>query len=161
MKRLLCRLCLAVAWVISIFDPTMAGDIAAHSPDGAALLSALRSHAAPLISEPFVFHVWELRAEGDWAFVRVSPMRPGYEGDPHDGANSAFGRFAGESNLIDALFVKTGEWRMLECGFGPTDVLWVGWQERYGLPENLFNSEGGAGTYPPAASAPRGNPSCG
>lgn len=160
MKQLLRCLCLAAACVTSIVGPTMAGDIATDSLDGAALLSTLRSHAAPLISEPFVFHVWELRAESDWAFVSVSPMRPGYKGNPHDDANSAFGRLAGESNIIDALFVRTGEWRLLECGFGPTDVLWVGWQERYGLPENLFNSEGDAGTYPLAAKAPRGNPSC-
>ncbi len=44
-----------------------------------------------------------------------------------------------KSNRYVALFArKGGQWTIVVDRIGPTDVAWIGWQEQFGAPAEIF-----------------------
>jgi len=94
----------------------------------AALMDALRPHAAWLLGAPVEFMVYDLRVSGDLAFASVYPQRPGGgqislwqtpgyargELHPEDMEGGA---------MIQALYVKSGQtWVAVHWVMGASDV---------------------------------------
>ncbi|HQF30017.1 MAG TPA: hypothetical protein PLJ34_01105 [Hyphomicrobiales bacterium] len=110
------------------------------SAERKAILDALRPRVEREIGAPVEFVVDTIRIDGDWAFVSVTPQRPG--GRPIDWARTKWAdawRADFMSDVVQTLFRRKGRgWRMVEFAFGPTDVPWWSWKTTYGLPESFF-----------------------
>ncbi|MEZ5839909.1 MAG: hypothetical protein R3D02_05620 [Hyphomicrobiales bacterium] len=110
------------------------------SAERKAILDTLRPRVEREIGAPVEFVVSTIRVDGDWAFVSVTPQRPG--GQPIDWTRTRYAdawRSDFMSDVIQALFQRRGRgWKIVEFAFGPTDVPWVMWTTKYGLPEAFF-----------------------
>lgn len=114
----------------------------AGSAERTAILDALRGPVEAELEQPVVFKVNLIRAQGEWAFVRATPLQPG--GNRIDYLNTKFreqvenGAF---DDSVDALVKYTnGSWQPVIYVIGATDVAWSLWPQEYGAPEALFAS---------------------
>lgn len=97
------------------------------TPLRAALMDALRPHAAWLLGAPVEFVVYDLRVSGDLAFASVYPQRPG---GGEIVLSQTPGAARGELYVDDmdgvgmqALYVKSGQtWVAVHWAMGATDV---------------------------------------
>lgn len=149
MRVLLClTLCLmsAAPWLVAA--PAAAGELEVHrfergTPERARLLDAARPTFEREIGGPIEFVVTALNAYDGWAFGNVRVQRPG--GQPIDWRKTKFAEDDAEGMFDPAghLFLmrsERGVWTMVEYAIGPTDVAWIDWSERYGLPTEFFEN---------------------
>lgn len=105
-----------------------------------AVLDALRPRVEREIGAPVEFLVSLIHVDGPWAFVSVTPQRPG--GRPIDWSRTRYAdawKNDWMSDVIQALLWHSGgRWRVREFAFGPTDVPWIPWPQKYGLPVSFF-----------------------
>ncbi len=112
----------------------------AGSPERKALLDAARAPLEQRLRQPVVFHVDQLRAVGDWAFLLAHMQGQG--GKPLDFAGTPFEQAAQAgymSRVYAALLQREhGHWTIRAEAIGPTDVAWTNWAHDYGAPPALF-----------------------
>ena len=110
------------------------------SPERAAILAELRTRVEADLGAPIAFRLSRIDVVGEWAYVGAIPTRGS---EPLDWATTRFAdAFAKDmmSNRVLALLRREpdGSWRMAEYALGPTDVAWVDWIAKYGVPRSLF-----------------------
>lgn len=115
--------------------------VAVGDPLRAELLDALRATAEEDLGQQVKFVVRKLRTCGDFAFVLAVPQTPG--GEPIDFERTrhaeriAEGAFDGPDTFA-LLRRAAGIWGTSDYAVGPTDVVWIDWQQRFALPGALF-----------------------
>ena len=102
------------------------------SPERKAILDALRPSVELALGKPVEFVVEEIRQGGGWAFVRVTPQRPGGGAirNPNEEADGV--------HAEAVLRLQDGRWAVAEHGIGSTDVWWVSWCDR--APKGLLGT---------------------
>ena len=110
------------------------------SPERAAILAELRTRVEADLGAPIAFRLSRIDVDGEWAYVGAIPTRGS---QPLDWATTRFAdAFAKDmmSNHVLALLRREpdGSWRTAEYALGPTDVAWVDWIAKYGVPRSLF-----------------------
>lgn len=102
------------------------------------LLDAVRPLMEVRVGKPVEFVVDWMRSGNGWAFIQVSPQRPG-------GAaiNLAHTTFASQADYMDGLTTFAllrfdyGRWNLVDFVVGPTDVFWQGDPLYAQLPQGL------------------------
>jgi hypothetical protein len=117
------------------------------SPVRAAILEAVRGITAAELGGPIELEVVQMRVVGEWAFVTVSPQRPGggeifYTFTRYQGPWAA----GALDTLADVLLRLTpAGWLVFEYSFGAADVQWGDWIGRYPTPREVFPTLGPGG----------------
>lgn len=115
--------------------------VAVGDPVRAVVLDALRATAEADLGQRVKFVVRKLRTCGDFAFVLAVPQTP--DGAEIDFASTRHaeridqGAFDG-ADTYALLRRAGGAWRAVAYAVGPTDVVWLEWQEKFALPAALF-----------------------
>lgn len=120
-------------------------DVGRNDADRRALMDAIRPVLERETQGPVEFGVRELRRFGDAAFGVLNPQRPGGAAirwqDTRFGEALRAGAFDGGTTYV--LWQRqAGGWKVIEFAIGPTDVVWIEWQQRHRLPEALFSPQG-------------------
>jgi hypothetical protein len=112
------------------------------SPLRAAILDAVRPRVEAEVGKPVEFVVRQLRVLGEWAFVDLTPQRPGGGAIEYVYSRYQRARDAGAfDNEVVALVRNTPRgWLLYEYALGATDVAWYGWWTAYPVPEQVFPS---------------------
>jgi len=107
------------------------------------MLETLRMGVESELEQPVIIDVDELRADEHWAFVTAVPLQP--DGNRIDYSRTKFAPDLEDSTIDDwlcALLKNDGEeWRIVALEIGATDVPFVDWPERFGVPETIVFSE--------------------
>jgi hypothetical protein len=110
------------------------------SPLRAAILDGLRPMVEAEVGKPVEFVVRQMRVVGEWAFVLVTPQRPG--GGPIPYVYTRYQAAVDEGAFDDqvaALLRETPSgWLVYEYNLGATDVPWVDWGGFYPVPPEVF-----------------------
>ncbi|KZM47688.1 hypothetical protein OA90_24810 [Labrenzia sp. OB1] len=91
------------------------------------LLNAVRPMLEARVGPPVEFVVDWMRSGNGWAFVQLSPQRPG--GGVIDLSRTTF---ASNAEYMDGLLTiallrhQYGRWNLIDFAVGPTDVFWHG-----------------------------------
>lgn len=105
-----------------------------------AIMDAARQPIAREVGQPVIFVVDVVRTDGNWAYLQAVPHQPG--GAPINWDRTRYGRDIRDGMMSDIAMVllrnRNGRWQVEDHVFGPTDVFWYEWVDRYRLPENLF-----------------------
>lgn len=104
------------------------------------ILDALRAPVEAELKKDVVFKVDHLKVSGDWAFMRGVPMQPGgksmnYKGTPYE---AAIKEGAFDDGICALLRLEKGKWRVVTYVIGATDVPYVGWDEEFHAPSQIF-----------------------
>lgn len=105
-----------------------------------AVLDAVRPMVESEVGRPVEFVVDQFNMLGEWAFVRLTPQRPGggaiayvytrYQQAVDDGA------FSGQ---VTALVRETPSgWLVYAYDLGATDAVWFDWQGAFPVPPEVF-----------------------
>jgi hypothetical protein len=110
------------------------------SPLRAAILDGLRPMVEAEVGKPVEFVVGQMRVVGEWAFVLVTPQRPGGEPIPYLYTRYQAAVDAGAfDDQVAALLRETPSgWLVYEYNLGATDVPWVDWGGFYPVPPEVF-----------------------
>jgi hypothetical protein len=110
------------------------------SPLRAAILDGVRPMVEAEVGKPVEFVVQQMRVLGEWAFVLLSPQRPGGGAIPY-----VYTRYQAAvdegffDNQVSALLRDTPSgWLVYEYNLGATDVPWVDWGQSYPVPPEVF-----------------------
>lgn len=119
-------------------------DVVRGDPDRRLLLDAIRPTLARLTDGPVHFGVHTLRRFGEFAFGVLQPRRP--ERQPIDWAETRYRDRMQDGNFRNGItFVLwrrlAGGWKVEEYALGVADAAWMGWRQRYGLPQAMFEQE--------------------
>ena len=110
------------------------------SPLRAAILDGVRPMVEAEVGKPVEFVVQQMRVLGEWAFVVLSPQRPG--GGPIPYVYTRYQTAVDEGffdNQVSALLRDTPSgWLVYEYNLGATDVPWVDWGQAYPVPPEVF-----------------------
>lgn len=110
------------------------------SPLRATILDGVRPMVEAEVGAPVEFVVNQMRVLGEWAFVQLTPQRPG--GGPIAYVYTRYqaavdGGFF--DNQVTALLRDTpAGWLVYEYNLGATDVVWVDWGQFYPVPPEVF-----------------------
>lgn len=113
---------------------------AAGTEERQAIMDGLREPVEKDLKQRVIFKVDRLRVAGNWAYARVSPLRP-------DGSAINFRQTRYRVAMEEGMFDPQGEallkydgtgWKVLEWVFGSTDVPSVDWPDTYRLPKSLL-----------------------
>ena len=108
-----------------------------------AIMDAAREPISADIGQTVIFVVDRVKTDGNWAYLEAVPHRP--DGGPLDWSKTPFAQAKRADMMTDTVMVLMHNdgsgWQVLDHVIGPTDVYWVNWTERYGLPEAMFFSE--------------------
>ena len=144
------RAALVLALIALVAAPAFAqGTLERHSPDRKAALDAIRTEiqSNALLRGSILFYDVRTRTAGVWVHVTADPHRP-------DGRPTRHCELGGDGegdSQIDALLRREGSgWTVIDWGTCATDVWYVVWGFRYGLPASI--SIVGSMTYPYRAS---------
>lgn len=104
------------------------------------LLDVMRVACEQDLGQKVIFKVDHLAVIDDWAFARVTPLRP--NGEPIDYRKTKY-KEAFEADMFgglgEALLRRQyGKWRLLEWRFGATDTEIEVWRDNYRTPKGLF-----------------------
>lgn len=132
----------AAALLLMMSAPILAQVMA--PPPGSPLRSAVLDGVRPMVQAevgaPVEFVVHEMRVLDDWAFVLLSPQRPGAAAI--DYRHTRYGTAVAEGifdNQVSALLRRApGGWLVYEYDLGATDVPWVAWGDYYSVPLQVF-----------------------
>ena len=113
---------------------------AVGSAERTAILDGLRLPVEADLKQQVVFKVMVIQAQGEWAYVRATPLTPG--GSRIDYRKTKY-REAVESgafdDAVDALVKNSdGSWQAVAYVIGATDVAWSPWAGQFGAPEAIF-----------------------
>ncbi len=110
------------------------------SPLRAAILDGLRPMVEAEVGKPVEFVVRQMRVVGEWAFVLVTPQRPGGGPIPYLYTRYQAAVDAGAfDDQVAALLRETPSgWLVYEYNLGATDVPWVDWGGFYPVPPEVF-----------------------
>ncbi|WP_421725332.1 hypothetical protein [Bauldia sp.] len=110
------------------------------SPQRSAILDGVRPMVQAEVGAPVEFVVHQMRVVGDWAFVLLSPQRPG--GAPIDYRYTRYGEAVAGGffdNQVSALLRQSPSgWLVYEYDLGATDVPWVGWADYHPVPFDVL-----------------------
>jgi hypothetical protein len=105
-----------------------------------AIMDAARQPISRELGQSVIFVVDVVRTDGHWAYLQAVPHQPG--GAPINWDRTRFGRDIRDGMMSDIAMVllrnRDGRWQVEDHVFGPTDVYWYEWVDRYSLPETLF-----------------------
>jgi hypothetical protein len=125
---------LAFPGLAQVYTPTRG------TTERSAILDTVRLRVESEVGKPVEFAVNQFRVLGAWAFVSLSPQRPG--GGAIDWSHSRYqpwidvGAFDAQ---VTALLRQTPHgWLIYEYDLGATDVVWIDWAERHAVPPELF-----------------------
>jgi hypothetical protein len=110
------------------------------TPLRAAILDGVRPMVEAEVGKPVEFVVRQMRLLGEWAFVDLTPQRPGGGAIEYVYSRYQAARDAGAfDNQVVALVRNTPRgWLVYEYSLGATDVAWYGWWKSYPVPEQVF-----------------------
>lgn len=110
------------------------------SPLRAAVLDGVRPMVEAEVGRPVEFVVDYMGVVGEWAFVLLSPQRPGGGAIPYVTTRYATAVAAGVfDNQVSALLRETpAGWLVYEYNLGATDVPWIDWGTYYPVPWEVF-----------------------
>lgn len=113
---------------------------AAGSAERKQLLEAVRAPLEQRMRQPVRFVVKQLKASGEWAFLRAAMQDA--DGRPISYAGTEF-EGAADAGLMSkdyvALLKRNGAaWNVQVDRVGPSDVAWTTWAQDYGAPEAIF-----------------------
>lgn len=105
-----------------------------------AIMDSLRVPVQKRLLKPVVFKVDHLKVQHGWAFMRGVPQQP--NGKPMDYTGTGYER-AQKDGIFDdwicALLRKQGtKWQVVQFVIGATDVVYIGWDEKYKAPSAIF-----------------------
>lgn len=113
---------------------------ARNTPVRKALMDTARVPIEAEIGRKVIFVVDVLRTDGTWAYLQAVPHNP--DGSPINWAKTRFAKEMRQGVMSDVAMVLMrqidGKWKVVDHVFGPTDVYWYGWVERFKLSERLF-----------------------
>jgi hypothetical protein len=110
------------------------------SPERTAILDAIRRSTEAEVGAPVEFVVDDIRVLGEWAFVMLTPQRPG-GGKIHyvyTRYQEAVDSGAFDEQVIGLLRETPAGWLVYEYSLGATDVVWSDWGGRYPVPDEVF-----------------------
>lgn len=112
----------------------------AGSAERKAIMDSLRVPVEKRLLKSVVFKVDHLKVQNGWAFMRGVPQQPNgramdYRGTGYEQAQKD-GIF---DDWICALLRKQGaKWQVVQFVIGATDVVYIGWDEKYKAPSAIF-----------------------
>jgi hypothetical protein len=111
------------------------------SAERKAIAEALRAPVEKELKQKVVFKIDHLKVSGEWAFLRGVPQRPG--GAKIDYSVTRY-RQAIDDGIFDdwicaLLRKRAGKWQVVKYVIGATDVVYLGWDEKYKAPSSIFN----------------------
>ncbi|MEM5582088.1 MULTISPECIES: hypothetical protein [unclassified Roseibium] len=91
------------------------------------ILNAVRPMLEARVGPPVEFVVDWMRSGNGWAFVHLSPQRPGGGAiDPARTTYAAQAEYMGGLDTYALLRVQYNRWNLIDFAVGPTDVFWDG-----------------------------------
>jgi hypothetical protein len=110
------------------------------TPLRAAILDAVRPMVEAEVGRPVEFVVTSMRVLGEWAFVDLTPQRPG--GGPiefvYSRYQAAVDAHAFDNQVVALLRNTPRGWLVYRYSLGATDVAWYGWWMYFPVPEQVF-----------------------
>src|SRR5215216_1223901 len=112
----------------------------AGSAERKAIMDSLRVPVLKRLQKPVVFKVDHLKVQLGWAFMRGVPQQP--DGKPMDYTGTGYEQ-AKKDGIFDdwicALLRKRGgKWEVVKFVIGATDVVYIGWDEEFKAPAEIF-----------------------
>lgn len=110
------------------------------SKERTAIINALRVPVENELRQKIQFSIQTIKVQGNWAFINGEPRsvsggEPDYKITKYADAIDE-GMF---DNNFQALLKKTGgKWKVVEFAIGCTDVCWIGWDEQFKAPKQIF-----------------------
>jgi hypothetical protein len=135
---LACAVLLTLAGAVSVSAQVVSPP--RGSPQRAAVLDAVRPMVEAELGKPVEFVVNEMRLLGEWAFVTLTPQRPG--GGKIEYAYTRYQRPVDDDmfgGIVAALLRQTPRgWLVYQYDLGATDVVWLEWKDFYPVPPEVF-----------------------
>jgi len=130
----------ALTVVVAVSAAAQVATPAPGTPFRTAILDAVRRMVEAEVGPPVAFVVNDMRVLGEWAFVDLTPQRPGggaieYVYSRYQAAVDA-GAF--DNNVIALLRMTPTGWLVYQYALGATDVPWIGWWDFYPVPPEVF-----------------------
>lgn len=136
------RLTLTVLLLFFIASSARAGSIytpPSGSPERTAIMNGLRPIVENDMGKPIEFVVGSLKVCDGFAFVNVTPQRPGGRAISLRETTYADSADTMDGVVTYALLQKHGDrWAVLTYVVGPTDLAWSTWADDFGAPKSLF-----------------------
>jgi hypothetical protein len=105
-----------------------------------AILDVLRVPVRKDLKQAVIFKVNAMAVQDNWAFVYAQPLRP--NGKPIDYRRTRHAREVRAGMFGDdcsgLLRYNDGTWTLVTWDIGATDVVWDGWDKKYGAPSAIF-----------------------
>jgi hypothetical protein len=124
-------------------EPAPAETVAAAPPTQASMLEVLRLGVESELEQPVSIAVDVLRTGERWGFVTAVARSP--EGRPIDYSRTRFAEDVADGVFDDwfcaLLRIDGAQWSLVALEIGATDVPFVDWPERYGVPTALVLPE--------------------
>jgi hypothetical protein len=150
---------LAVAAVLAACSPpanttttttTTANDTAPAaiivSPADRPLVDAVTAAVADEVGQPVSLRVNTARQQADWGWIIAQPRKP--DGGAIDWAQTRYaaraeaGALDGDGTTFALLQRQNDQWVVRQFVIGPTDVAYLDWPTRYGVPAALLGLSG-------------------
>ena len=132
----------ALAW-LALLGPSHAQKpykyaVGTSSPLRKTLLNAVRPTIEKDLGVKVKFEVRRLHADATWAFLDGVALGP--DGKPIDLKKTRLRDVEPlDGPTVFALLRKrNGRWRIVTHSIGPTDVVWGGWDEEFGVPSAVL-----------------------
>lgn len=112
--------------------------VGASTPLRRTLLNTVRPTVEKAMAQKVKFQVRRLNANAEWAFLDGIALQP--NGKPVDLKQTPFKNVEPMDGptVFALLRKKAGHWRIVTYSIGPTDVVWSGWDEEFGVPGALL-----------------------
>lgn len=140
-RALLTSLALFATLVLSA--QTSPYDVKVGNPLRKIILNTIRTPSEAELGQKVEFLVSNLRAKGNWVFINGMLQQPGGAAiDLNKMVDSGYLE-AAQAGVFDHNFQallqkKKGKWVILERALGCTDVCWLAWMEKKGVPKSVF-----------------------
>lgn len=111
-----------------------------------ALVNALTPAVSEEIGQAVSFQITTSRQDGDWGWVVAQPRKA--DGGAIDWAQTKYaaraeaGALDGDGTTYALLQRQNGQWAVRQFVIGPTDVAYIDWPQRYGVPAALLGLQG-------------------
>ena len=113
---------------------------AVGSPERQQVLDAVRAPLQKKLGQDIGFVVEQIRVGEGWAFLYAHMQ--GADGNPVDYARTALADAAKQGyvspDYVALLQREDGHWTLRAEAIGPTDMVWLAWAGKYGVPTALF-----------------------